>query len=79
MELLKGDQHIEPVIPLKQKALRINLNKHIYGTFAEIGAWQETVRHFFRAGGSSGTIARAMSAYGGRIDKALGGRSRDIG
>jgi hypothetical protein len=24
---------------------------------------QETVRHFFRSGGSSGTIAKAMSAY----------------
>jgi hypothetical protein len=35
----------------------------IYGTFAEIGAGQETVRHFFRSGGSSGTIAKAMSAY----------------
>jgi hypothetical protein len=27
-------------------------------TFAEIGAGQETVRHFFRSGGSSGTIAK---------------------
>ena len=35
----------------------------LYGTFAEIGAGQETVRHFFRAGGASGTIAKAMSAY----------------
>ena len=33
-----------------QKALRINLNKDIYGTFAEIGAGQEVVRHFFRSG-----------------------------
>jgi hypothetical protein len=39
------------------------LNDNIYGTFAEIGAGQETVRHFFRSGGSSGTIAKAMSAY----------------
>ncbi len=34
----------------KQKALTINLDPTIYGTFAEIGAGQETVRHFFRAG-----------------------------
>jgi hypothetical protein len=34
------------------------LNENIYGTFAEIGAGQETVRHFFRSGGSSGTIAK---------------------
>lgn len=47
----------------KQKALAVNLDPTIYGTFAEIGAGQETVRHFFRAGGASGTIAKAMSAY----------------
>lgn len=47
----------------KQKALSINLDPNIYGTFAEIGAGQETVRHFFRAGGASQTIAKAMSAY----------------
>ncbi len=29
-----------------QKALKINLNSDIYGTFAEIGAGQETVREF---------------------------------
>jgi hypothetical protein len=51
----------------KDKALRINLNENIYGTFAEIGAGQETVRHFFRSGGSSGTIAKAMSAYDKRF------------
>ena len=47
----------------KSKALRINLNENIYGSFAEIGAGQETVRNFFRAGGASGTIAKTMSAY----------------
>lgn len=46
-----------------QKSLRTNLDTTIYGSFAEIGAGQETVRHFFRAGGASGTIAKAMSAY----------------
>ena len=60
---LKGDAVIESIPSLKDKALRINLNENIYGTFAEIGAGQETVRHFFRAGGASGTIAKAMSAY----------------
>ncbi|MEN8186778.1 MAG: TonB-dependent receptor [Bacteroidota bacterium] len=77
MALLKGDQHIEPVIPLKQKALRINLNSHIYGTFAEIGAGQETVRHFFRAGGASGTIAKAMSAYDKDFSDAIYGEESD--
>ena len=47
----------------KQKALAINLDSKIYGTFAEIGAGQETVRHFFRAGGVSQTTAKALSAY----------------
>lgn len=60
---LKGDREIEHIPAISDKALRINLNKNIYGTFSEIGAGQETVRHFFRAGGSSGTIAKAMSAY----------------
>lgn len=39
------------------------MDPDLYGTFAEIGAGQEVVRHFFRSGGASGTIAKAMSAY----------------
>jgi len=39
------------------------LNPKIYGSFAEIGAGQETVRFFYRAGAASGTVAKAMSAY----------------
>src|SRR5699024_8620013 len=51
------------VLSSKQKALDINLDPAIYGTFAEIGAGQETVRYFFRVGAASKTIAKAMSAY----------------
>ena len=40
------------VLSPTQKALQINLDPNIYGTFAEIGAGQEVVRHFFRAGGA---------------------------
>ena len=47
---LAGDRVIETKLPFSDKALRINLNQNIYGTFSEIGAGQETVRHFFRAG-----------------------------
>ena len=47
----------------KQKALRINLDKEIYGSFAEIGAGQDVAANFFRSGGASGTIAKTMSAY----------------
>lgn len=74
---LKGDAKIESVPSLKDKALRINLNENIYGTFAEIGAGQETVRHFFRAGGASGTIAKAMSAYDKEFSDAIYGVEND--
>ncbi|MFB2119003.1 nicotinamide mononucleotide adenylyltransferase [Parapedobacter sp. 2B3] len=47
----------------KRKALKINLNDKIYGTFAEIGAGQEVARNFFNAGAASGTIAKTISAY----------------
>lgn len=74
---LKGDKDFEKTPSLKDKALRINLNENIYGTFAEIGAGQETVRHFFRAGGSSGTIAKAMSAYDKDFSDAIYGVESD--
>ncbi len=62
------------ILTSKQKALRVNLDPNIYGTFAEIGAGQEVVRHFFRAGGASGTIAKAMSAYDKDFSDAIYGR-----
>nr|WP_169051626.1 TonB-dependent receptor [Flavobacterium sp. H122] len=74
---LKGDRDIEQIPSIGDKALRINLNENIYGTFAEIGAGQETVRHFFRAGGSSGTIAKAMSAYDKDFSDAIYGIEDD--
>jgi len=74
---LKGDRAIEQIPSIKDKALRINLNENIYGTFAEIGAGQETVRHFFRSGGSSGTIAKAMSAYDKDFSDAIYGVEKD--
>ena len=74
---LKGDAQMKSVPSLKDKALRINLNENIYGTFAEIGAGQETVRHFFRAGGASGTIAKAMSAYDKSFSDAIYGIEDD--
>ena len=51
------------VVGTKAKTLRINLNKTIFGTFAEIGAGQEVARTFFQAGGASGTVAKTISAY----------------
>jgi hypothetical protein len=72
-----GDKDFESALSIKDKALRINLNENIYGTFAEIGAGQETVRNFFRAGGSSGTIAKTMSAYDKDFSDAIYGIEED--
>ena len=51
------------LLKTEQKALEINLNTTIYGTFAEIGAGQEVARNFFQAGAAANTIAKTMSAY----------------
>ena len=67
----------DQVLSAKQKALEINLNPNIYGTFAEIGAGQETVRFFYRAGGASGTLAKAMSAYDKDFSDAIYGKEED--
>ncbi len=45
------------------KALFINQDPNLYGTFAEIGAGQEVARYFFQAGKASQTIAKTISAY----------------
>ncbi len=63
------------ILSIKRKALRINLDESIYGTFAEIGAGQEVVRNFFQVGGASGTIAKAMSAYDMTFSDAIYGSS----
>lgn len=51
------------ILDTYQKALAFNMDKTPYGTIAEIGAGQETVRWFFKVGGAAGTIAKSMSAY----------------
>jgi hypothetical protein len=53
----------QEIIPTNRKALKINIDSPFYGSFAEIGGGQETARHFFMAGGASGTIAKTISAY----------------
>jgi hypothetical protein len=45
------------------KALAINLDASIYGTFAEIGAGQEIAQWFLRVGAASGTVAQTICAY----------------
>ena len=72
-----GDPMFDSIPTIKQKALKINLNDDIYGTFAEIGAGQETVRQFFRVGGASGTIAKSLSAYDKSFSDAIYGIEDD--
>jgi hypothetical protein len=64
------DDH--PVTP-REKALKVNLDPGSYGSFAEIGAGQEVVRWFFRAGGAAGTISKSISAYDMKVSDAIYG------
>jgi len=57
-----------------QKALTINLNASIFGSFAEIGAGQEVARWFLTVGAASGTVAKTISAYDKEVSDALYGR-----
>ncbi len=45
------------------RALAINLDGSIYGSFAEIGAGQEVANWFLRVGAASGTVAQTVCAY----------------
>src|SRR3954465_3926648 len=49
------------------KALSLNLDESIFGSFAEIGGGQEVSRWFLTVGAASGTVAQTISAY----DKAV--------
>lgn len=62
-------------LTIKEKALQINLQRGIYGSFAEIGAGQDVAANFFKAGGASGTIAKTMSAYDMSFSDAIYGAS----
>ncbi len=57
------------------KALQLNLDPTVYGTFAEIGAGQETANWFFRVSGSAGTVAKTISAYDMTMSDAIYGKS----
>ena len=60
----------------EEKALKINLQPDIYGCFAEIGAGQEVAANFFKAGGSSGTIAFSHSAYDMKVSDSMYGKTK---
>ena len=57
------------------KALELNLDPQVYGTFAEIGAGQETANWFFRASGAAGLVAKTISAYDMTMSDAIYGRT----
>ncbi len=56
-----------------QKALSINLDPTIFGSFAEIGAGQEVARWFLQVGAASGTVAKTISAYDKEVSDDLYG------
>lgn len=58
------------------KALELNLDPAVYGTFAEIGAGQETANWFFRASGTAGLVAKTISAYDMTMSDAIYGRAQ---
>ena len=58
-----------------EKALELNLDHHVYGTFAEIGAGQETGNCFFRASGAAGLVAKTISAYDMTMSDAIYGHA----
>lgn len=65
------------ILSTNRKALRINLNPLIYGSLAEIGGGQEVARHFFQAGGASGTVAKSVSAYDKAFSDKIYNRNRE--
>jgi hypothetical protein len=56
-----------------QKALSINLDPTVFGSFAEIGAGQEVARWFLQVGAASGTVAKTISAYDKEVSDDLYG------
>lgn len=67
---------MDKTLTTTQKALRLNLDTSIYGTFAEIGAGQDVVGNFFKAGASSGTVAKSISAYDMIISDTIYGKEK---
>ncbi|MBQ1960707.1 MAG: TonB-dependent receptor [Akkermansia sp.] len=60
----------------QEKAFQINMDKSLYGSFAEIGAGQETANWFFRSSGAAGTVAKTISAYDMTVSDTLYGPVR---
>ncbi|TDM00011.1 MAG: nicotinate-nucleotide adenylyltransferase [Flavobacteriaceae bacterium] len=65
---------VKHVLTPLQKALKINLDGRFYGSFSEIGAGQEASRFFFKAGATSNSMAKSMSAYSKDFSDAIYGK-----
>jgi len=65
----------EKILSTDEKALAVNLDDSKYGTFAEIGAGQEVVRHFFQVGATAGTVAKSISAYDMKFSDEIYGKA----
>lgn len=59
----------------RDKAFELNIDPQVYGTFAEIGAGQETANWFFRASGAAGLVAKTISAYDMTMSDAIYGQT----
>ena len=70
------DSFTQTLAATQEKAFKINMDKGVYGTFAEIGAGQETANWFFRSSGAAGTVAKTISAYDMTVSDTLYGRAR---
>jgi hypothetical protein len=44
------------IATMLEKAFELSIDPSVYGTFAEIGAGQETANYFFRATGAAGLV-----------------------
>ena len=67
---------IQTLAATQEKAFAINMDKAYYGSFAEIGAGQETANWFFRSSGTAGTVAKTISAYDMTMSDSLYGSVR---
>jgi hypothetical protein len=70
---LEGIVSTPESVDTHQKALSINLDRQVFGSFAEIGAGQEVARWFLIVGGASGTVAKTISAYDKEVSDDLYG------
>lgn len=65
--------HANEKVDTHQKALSLNLDPSVFGSFAEIGAGQEVARWFLQVGAASGTVAKTISAYDKEVSDDLYG------